>query len=77
MLLGCTQFKIAGPRIIPESSCPITAGKLKRANSCPNRTVASKNKISSPINSIFFLSLKNAGEKKKLPRRLLTQISKS
>ena len=50
---GLTQPRIAGPSKIPDNSCPITAGILRRENNCPKSVVASRIKINSPKKCIF------------------------
>ena len=64
---GLTQFKIAGPSKIPDNSCPITAGILKRANNCPSKTVVKRIKISCPKKCIFSPSVKKTKNFQVLP----------
>lgn len=60
--LGCTNDKIAGPKMIPDNNWPMTAGISKRVNNCPKMVVINKIKINSPkkcMNNISF-PVKNA-----------------
>lgn len=44
--------------MIPDNNCPITAGILKRAKTCPNKTVVKRIKINSPKKCMYSLSIK-------------------